>query len=82
MTQETNWTPQKSGMFRKRVPVRAYRYEGTAPLVIHTLEGDMTAMPGDWIITGIKGEQYPCKPDIFLATYELVDSADIDGENN
>jgi hypothetical protein len=59
-------------MFRKKTPVRAYRYEGHSPLVIHTLEGDMTAMPGDWIITGIKGEQYACKPDIFEATYEPI----------
>lgn len=38
--------------------------------IIHTLEGDMTALPGDWIITGVQGEKYPCKPDIFEATYE------------
>ena len=38
--------------------------------VIRTLEGNMTASPGDWIIKGIKGEFYPCKPDIFEATYE------------
>jgi hypothetical protein len=37
---------------------------------IHTLEGKMTASPGDWIIKGVKGEFYPCKPDIFEATYE------------
>lgn len=41
-------------------------------LIIHTLEGDMTAQPGDWIIRGVKGEFYPCKPDIFEATYEKV----------
>lgn len=39
-------------------------------LTIATLEGDMTAQPGDWIIKGVKGEFYPCKPDIFAATYE------------
>ncbi len=39
---------------------------------IRTLEGIMTAVIGDWIITGIKGEVYPCKPDIFAATYEKV----------
>ncbi len=39
---------------------------------IHTLEGKMTARPGDYIIRGVKGELYPCKPDIFEATYELV----------
>lgn len=37
---------------------------------IHTLEGTMEANYGDWIIKGIKGEFYPCKPDIFEATYE------------
>ncbi len=42
-------------------------------LVIPTLEGDHFASDGDWIIKGIKGEFYPCKPDIFEATYELVE---------
>ena len=37
---------------------------------IKTLEGEMRADMGDWIITGVKGEHYPCKPDIFEATYE------------
>jgi hypothetical protein len=40
---------------------------------ISTLEGEMMAEPGDWIITGIKGERYPCKPDIFEQTYEKVE---------
>lgn len=39
---------------------------------IVTLEGRMTVSPGDWIITGVKGERYPCKPDIFALTYEPV----------
>ena len=39
-------------------------------LVIPTLEGDHLAEPGDWIIKGVKGEFYPCKPDIFAATYD------------
>lgn len=38
---------------------------------IKTLEGDMRVCPGDWIIRGIKGEYYSCKPDIFEATYEI-----------
>lgn len=42
-------------------------------LTIHTLEGDMRANPGDYIIKGIKGEYYPCKPDIFEQTYEPVE---------
>lgn len=39
-------------------------------LIIGTLEGCYEASPGDWIIKGVKGEFYPCKPDIFEATYE------------
>jgi hypothetical protein len=39
---------------------------------IYTLEGRMRAELGDWIIRGVKGELYPCKPDIFAATYEVV----------
>ena len=42
----------------------------TGHIRIETLEGDMRAFPGDWIIKGVKGEFYPCKPDIFAATYE------------
>jgi hypothetical protein len=40
---------------------------------IKTLEGTMLAIPGDWIIKGVKGEFYPCKPDIFEQTYERVE---------
>lgn len=43
-------------------------------MLIPTLEGTMEASPGDWIIKGIKGEFYPCKPDIFEQTYEEVDN--------
>ena len=42
-------------------------------LIIQTPEGDMTANPGDWVIKGVKGELYPCKPDVFEATYEVVE---------
>ena len=41
---------------------------------IETLEGPMTVTPGDYIITGVKGEHYPCKPDIFEMTYEKVET--------
>lgn len=47
----------------------------SAHLFIRTLEGEMRAEFGDWIIKGVKGEFYPCKPDIFAATYEPVDGA-------
>lgn len=40
---------------------------------IDTLEGGHIVCPGDWIITGVKGEFYPCKPDIFEATYEALE---------
>jgi len=48
--------------------------EDSCYLEIKTLEGVMTASEGDYIIKGIKGEFYPCKPDIFEATYEAVES--------
>lgn len=41
-------------------------------IVIPTLEGEMAASPGDFIIQGVNGEFYPCKPDIFEKTYEAV----------
>ena len=43
---------------------------------IETLEGTMHANPGDWILRGVQGEFYPCKPDIFAATYEAVEEID------
>jgi hypothetical protein len=49
------------------------QFEGTY-LGIKTLEGDHTANVGDYIIKGVKGEFYPCKPDIFHMTYDLVSS--------
>lgn len=54
------------------VPVGAVHRQGDY-LWIGTLEGAMRASPGDWIIQGVKGEIYPCKPDIFEATYESVE---------
>lgn len=51
----------------RSVPVKA----------IKTLEGWHEVQPGDWVITGITGEKYPCKPDIFEATYEPVNELEI-----
>lgn len=48
---------------------------GEYRLPIVTLEGVVTASPGDWIIRGVKGEYYLCKPDIFERTYEAADAA-------
>ncbi len=41
-------------------------------VIIKTLEGDMIASPGDYIIKGLRGEYYPCKPDVFEKKYELI----------
>lgn len=48
--------------------------QGFAKIEIDTLEGVVTASPGDYIIRGVQGEFYPCKPDIFDATYERVEN--------
>ncbi len=56
----------------KKKPVVIEAYQTKEEKIIHTLEGDMKASVGDYIITGVNGEQYPCKPDIFEKTYETV----------
>ncbi len=43
---------------------------------VPTLEGYHIVCPGDWIITGVHGERYPCKPDIFAETYDILDEAE------
>ncbi len=55
---------------KKAIVIEAYQTKEEK--IIHTLEGDMKASIGDYIITGVNGEQYPCKPDIFEKTYEKV----------
>lgn len=56
----------------RKKPVIIDAYQTDKEMDIETLEGVMHASVGDFIITGIQGEQYPCKPDIFFDTYELV----------
>lgn len=51
----------------------AWQIQYTDALAITTLEGDMRVSVGDYVIRGVAGEFYPCKPDIFEATYEAVD---------
>lgn len=58
--------------YRKK-PVIIEAYQTDKEMIIHTLEGDMKASISDYIITGVNGEKYPCKPDIFNATYEKVE---------
>ena len=57
--------------YRKK-PVIVDAYQTDKEIFIETLEGTMKANIGDYIITGVNGEQYPCKPDIFEKTYEPV----------
>lgn len=60
------------GLFRKR-PVEIHARRVYASESVKTLEGTMTCGVGDWMITGVEGEQYPCKDSIFRKTYEPVD---------
>lgn len=57
--------------YRKK-PIVVSAYQTDKEIVIHTLEGDMKANIGDYIITGIEGEQYPCKKEIFENSYEEI----------
>ena len=59
--------------YRKK-PVVIEAYQTDKELDIETLEGTMHASVGDYIITGVRGEQYPCKPDIFEQTYEPAEA--------
>jgi hypothetical protein len=70
-----NWPDWISKLWLAEVQIQqpgGYIKRGETVLSIPTLEGTMTAKVGDWIIRGVKGEVYPCKPDIFEATYELA----------
>ena len=58
--------------YRKR-PVVILAARLSEPVEIETLEGTMRGNVGDWLIRGLKGEYYPCKPDIFEASYESVE---------
>ena len=72
LTDETEWPDWFRDELGKTLRVDANTMHPKQILVILTLEGDMRANPGDWIIRGVKGEIYPCKPDIFEATYQAV----------
>mgnify|MGYP000850960763 CR=1 FL=1 len=63
----SNFTNGKANNFRTEKCINGKSY-----CEIETLEGAMTATEGDYIIKGVNGEFYPCKPDIFAKTYELV----------
>jgi hypothetical protein len=70
-------SPQNTHDILSWVGDRAHvRHDGAenGEIVIQTLEGDHLARVGDWIIKGVAGEFYPCKPNIFAATYEPADT--------
>jgi hypothetical protein len=67
----TQWF--KHGDHPAVIKMHTVELDGVTPQAyIETLEGQMLVTAGDWIITGVKGEHYPCKPDIFEATYEAA----------
>lgn len=61
---------QWKGILRSELPEGCQFASGA--LVCQTLEGPLTVSIDDWIITGVKGERYPCKPDVFAETYDAV----------
>lgn len=69
------WTALADGTVRSTTGQRDF-------LIIKTLEGEMAVIPGDWIIRGVAGELYPCKPDIFDATYETVSDDELENNND
>lgn len=64
----------EEGKFEKfeKIPVVIEAYQTDEEMEIETLEGVMKANKGDWIIRGVKGELYPCKPDVFDMIYKKV----------
>jgi len=61
-----------AAVYHDQCPGAPLYENGRAEPHVHTLEGPLRLADGDWIIKGVKGEFYPCKPDIFAATYEQV----------
>lgn len=66
-----DWTNEVAD-FVKITKDRSFHFRNKGALYIDTLEGRMKANVNDWIIRGVDGEYYPCKPDIFEKTYEIV----------
>ena len=64
------WTGKNIDEIAKFMNWRNFAHDNKSGLIIYTLEGQHIATEGDYIIKGVAGEFYPCKPDIFVATYE------------
>lgn len=62
---------KKVKAIKKPIPIEAYQTD--KKMIIKTLEGNMTANVGDWIITGVNSEQYPVKNEIFQKTYDIIE---------
>jgi len=67
------WTGVWDDDISSFLPAKGTSFDAEGELHIRTLDGVMAAGVGDWIIKGVKGEFYPCKPDIFAETYEAVE---------
>jgi len=83
VVEAVQWTGARFYLIRRFCPTATGLKDSRkiTEILIPTLEGTMRAEIGDWIIRGIKGEFYPCKPDIFEATYEPVESEAQDGRD-
>lgn len=88
VVEAVQWTGENHAEMCEFIEPEAFEIIPRIGLVIHTLEGDHHASPGDYIIKGVNGEFYPCKPDIFAKTYESstltppnepLTQADLDG---
>lgn len=74
IVEAVQWTGNNREEMEKFIPKTILaKKNAEEDLAIGTLEGVMTASKNDWIIKGVHGEYYPCKPDIFKKTYERVD---------
>lgn len=69
---DADWLEEATGKLSTE-PGALYRLNDSA--AINTLEGPLQISPEDYVIRGVKGELYPCKPDIFVATYDTLDAA-------
>ena len=70
VVEAVQWTGENRAEMCEFIDPEVFDIKPKEGLIIHTLEGDHHASPGDYIIKGVNGEFYPCKPDIFAKTYE------------
>jgi hypothetical protein len=73
VVEASQWLPHRNGDLPvPPAPANVLRQTTSGSWQIRTIEGWLDLTPGDWIIQGVVGEHYPCKPDVFAATYEQV----------